>query len=118
VEERVVEFVLELAAPDGLAAATSAGGVTALEHEAGDDAVEDDAVVLAGVGEAGEVLACLCGTVRRGIVAEWGRYLRGFVAVQGDGDVAVIGRHEDSGGSCLRRAGGCVGLGCMRGCGG
>jgi hypothetical protein len=57
--ERTVELVLELAAPDGLSTTTGAGGVTALEHEAGNDAVEDDAVVLASVGEACKVLTCL-----------------------------------------------------------
>ena len=59
VTERVVEFVLELAAEDGLAAEAGAGGVAALDHEVGDDAVEDDVVIFAGVGEAGEVLAGL-----------------------------------------------------------
>ena len=59
VTERVVELVLELAAEDGLAAAAGAGGVAALDHEVGDDAVEDDVVVSASVGEAGEVLAGL-----------------------------------------------------------
>lgn len=59
VTERVVEFIFELAAEDGLAAAAGAGGVAALDHEVGDDAVEDDVVVFAGVGEAGEVLAGL-----------------------------------------------------------
>lgn len=58
-EKRVVELVFEFSAPNRLAAATGAGGVAALEHEARDDAVEDYAVILAGVGEACEVLTCL-----------------------------------------------------------
>lgn len=62
--ERAVELVLELATPDGLSATAGACGVAALEHEAGDDAVEDDAVVLACVGEACKVLTCLCGALR------------------------------------------------------
>lgn len=57
--ERAVNLILELAAVDGLSAAASPGGVTALNHEVWDDAVEDYAVVLASIGEACEVLACL-----------------------------------------------------------
>jgi hypothetical protein len=53
------ELVLELGTVDGRATGTSASGVTALDHEAGDDAVEDDVVVFAGSGESGEVLAGL-----------------------------------------------------------
>jgi hypothetical protein len=59
VPERRDELVLELAAVDGGAAATSTGGVTALDHETLDNAVEDDVVVLAGCGESGKVLAGL-----------------------------------------------------------
>lgn len=59
VPQRAVDLVVEGAAPDGLAATARAGGVAALQHEIGDDAVEDDAVVFAGVGEGGEVLAGL-----------------------------------------------------------
>jgi hypothetical protein len=59
VPERRDELVLELAAVDGRAAATGTGGVTTLDHEALDDAVEDDVVVLAGCGEGGKVLAGL-----------------------------------------------------------
>jgi hypothetical protein len=61
--ERAVELVLELAAPDGLSTTTGTSGVTALQHEAGDDAVEDDAVVLASVGETCKVLTCLLRSV-------------------------------------------------------
>lgn len=68
--QRAVELVLELAAPDGLSTTAGAGGVTALQHEAGDDAVEDDAVVLAGVGEACKVLTCL--RCVRLVQLEWG----------------------------------------------
>jgi hypothetical protein len=59
VPERRDELVLELAAVDGRAAAAGTGGVTALDHEALDNAVENDVVVLAGCGERGEVLAGL-----------------------------------------------------------
>jgi predicted transcriptional regulator len=59
VPERRDELVLELAAVDGGTAAASAGGVTTLDHEALDDAVEDDVVVLASCGERGKVLAGL-----------------------------------------------------------
>jgi hypothetical protein len=50
VPERRNELVLELAAVDGGAAAASTGGVTTLDHETLDDAVEDDIVVFAGCG--------------------------------------------------------------------
>jgi len=53
------ELVLELAAVDGSAAGSSTGRVTALNHEARDDAVEDDVVVFAGSCQSGEVLAGL-----------------------------------------------------------
>lgn len=53
------DLILKLAAPDGLPSAACAGWVTTLDHEAGDDAVEDDIVVLAGFGERGKVLARL-----------------------------------------------------------
>ena len=42
------ELVLELGAVDGRATGTSSSGVTALDHEARNDAVEDDVVVFAG----------------------------------------------------------------------
>ena len=57
--QRRDELVLELAAPDGSAAAASTGGVTALDHEALDDTVEDHVVVFAGGGKSREVLAGL-----------------------------------------------------------
>ena len=41
-----VELVLELAAPDGLAAGAVALGVAGLDHELTDDAVEDGVVVV------------------------------------------------------------------------
>jgi hypothetical protein len=58
-KERIVELILELATPDGFTTATSASGITALEHEARDDSMEDDTIVFAGVCEASEVLCCL-----------------------------------------------------------
>jgi len=57
--QRRHNLILELAAVDRAATTASAGWVTALNHEAGDDAVEDDVVVLASAGELGEVLASL-----------------------------------------------------------
>ncbi len=59
VAERGVKLVLKLAAPYALAAHTRAGGVTRLYHEALDDAVEDVAVVVAGLAVDAEVLARL-----------------------------------------------------------
>jgi len=52
-------LVFKLFSVDALSAATSASGVSALNHEAGDDAVENDVVVLAGCGECCKILACL-----------------------------------------------------------
>ena len=52
-------LVRELVAKDGAATAAGAGGVAGLEHEVWDDAVEDDIVVVAALGEGGEVLAGL-----------------------------------------------------------
>lgn len=57
--QRRHDLVLELAAVDGFAATAGAGWVPSLDHEAFDDAVEDDIVVLARFGESGEVLAGL-----------------------------------------------------------
>jgi hypothetical protein len=58
-KQRVVELILEFAAPDRFTTATSASGIAALEHEARNDPVEDDTVVFAGVCKASEVLGCL-----------------------------------------------------------
>lgn len=57
--QRRDKLVLEFAAPNGRATTTSAGGVTALDHEALDDTVEDHVVVFASRGKSGEVLASL-----------------------------------------------------------
>lgn len=54
-----VDLVFELVAVDGATAAAGAGGVAGLEHEVGDDAVEEDVVVVAALCEGGEVFACL-----------------------------------------------------------
>ena len=59
VYEGAVEFVLEFGAVDGRASTAGTGWVTTLDHEAGDDSMEDDVVVLAGVGEGRKVFACL-----------------------------------------------------------
>lgn len=42
-----VYFVCELFAVDGATASTGSGRITSLEHEVGDDAMEDDVVVVA-----------------------------------------------------------------------
>ena len=61
------KLILELAAVNRLAATAGTGGVTSLDHEALDDAMEDYTIVLAGFRERGEVIAGLmfylaCGT--------------------------------------------------------
>ena len=53
------KLILELAAIDRLAAAAGTGGVTSLDHEALDDAVEDYTIVLAGLCKSSEVVAGL-----------------------------------------------------------
>ena len=58
-KERIVELILEIAAPDGFTAATSASGVAALEHEARDDSMEDDTIVFAGVRKTSKILGRL-----------------------------------------------------------
>ena len=59
-----MELILELPTRvDRSTTTTRAGRVTALDHEAGDDAVEDDVVVFAGGSKGGEVAAGL--VVRR-----------------------------------------------------
>ena len=54
-----VDLVVEFVAVDGGAAAAGAGRVAGLQHEVGNDAVEDDVVVVAALGEGGEVGAGL-----------------------------------------------------------
>ena len=57
--QRGDELVLELAAPNRRTATTTTGRITALDHEALDDTVEDHVVVFAGGGKSREVLAGL-----------------------------------------------------------
>lgn len=52
-----VDLVLELLAPDGAAASTGAGGIAGLEHEVGNDAMEDDVGVVVSSAKGGEVFA-------------------------------------------------------------
>jgi len=59
-----MEFVFELAAEDGAASATGSSRISPLNHEVGNDAVEDDIVVFSRVGKAGEVLTSSWGFVR------------------------------------------------------
>mmetsp|Transcript_79852 Transcript_79852/g.234888 ORF Transcript_79852/g.234888 Transcript_79852/m.234888 type:complete len:305 (+) Transcript_79852:385-1299(+) len=82
--ERTVELVLELASPDALATGAVALGVSGLDHEALDDAVEDGVVVVAVLRVHREVLHALWGFleeqldhnvshrgVDRGLLAQW-----------------------------------------------
>lgn len=59
-----MDFVGELVAVDGAAAAPCAGGVAGLDHEVGDDAVDDGVIVVVALGEGGEIGACLREDVR------------------------------------------------------
>ena len=61
--QRRVDLVFEFVAVDGGAAAAGAGGVAGLEHEVGDDAMEEDVVIGAALGEGCEVPAGLRSTV-------------------------------------------------------
>lgn len=45
--QAVVDFVCELFTVDGATASTGSGRIACLKHEVGDDAVEDDIVVVA-----------------------------------------------------------------------
>ena len=54
-----IDLIFELFAVDGSAAAAGTGRVAGLEHEVWDYAVEDDVVVVAALGEGGEVVAGL-----------------------------------------------------------
>jgi hypothetical protein len=56
-----INLVLKLFPVYGTAAAAGTSGVTGLEHEVGNYAVEDNVVVVAALGERGEVLAGLGG---------------------------------------------------------
>ena len=56
-----MDLVGEFLAEDGAAAAAGASGVAGLYHEVGDDAVDEDVVVVASGGESGEILAGLEG---------------------------------------------------------
>lgn len=55
----VADFVFEFLAVDRASSSTGAGGITGLDHEIGDDAVEDDIVVVAALCEGREVFAGL-----------------------------------------------------------
>ena len=54
-----IDLIFELFSVDGSAAAAGTGRVAGLEHEVWDYAVEDDVVVVAALGEGGEVVAGL-----------------------------------------------------------
>ncbi len=57
------DLVFELLAVDGGSAAPRPGGIARLEHEVGDYAVEEEAVVVAARGEGAEVCAGFGGMV-------------------------------------------------------
>src|SRR5690606_35565422 len=69
-------LVLERLAPDRLPAAAGAGRVAALDHEVRDDAVEDDAVVVAVFDVGDEILASERSDLR--VELELDLALRGF----------------------------------------
>ena len=54
-----INLVFELFTVDGSATTPGAGGIAGLQHEVWDYAVEDDVVVVAALGESGEVVAGL-----------------------------------------------------------
>ena len=57
--EVISNLVLEFLAVDGATAAASASGIAGLDHEVGDDSVEDDIVVVSSLRESRKVLAGL-----------------------------------------------------------
>ena len=61
--QRGTDFVGKLFTIDARTTATSARGVSALNHETGNDTVKDDIVVVSALGEGRKVLACLGGVV-------------------------------------------------------
>jgi hypothetical protein len=59
VNKRIIKLVLKAPAEDRLASTSRTGGIATLDHEVGNDAMEDDTIVFASVGEAGKVLTRL-----------------------------------------------------------
>ena len=57
--QRVDDLILKLGPIDGCATTTGARRIAALDHKALNDAVENDVVVLASLGQGSEVLTCL-----------------------------------------------------------
>lgn len=97
--EARVDLVGELFAVDGGAAAAGAGGVAGLDHEVGDDAVDDGRVVVAALGEGDKVCAGLGGV--GGVELEddgalsWGFWLASRVCaggVRGSGGTIEVSR--------------------------
>lgn len=54
-----VDLVLKLLAVDGASPPAGAGGIAGLDHEVGNDAMDNDIVVVASLGKGRKVLACL-----------------------------------------------------------
>lgn len=54
-----LDLIFKFLAVDRASTSSCAGRVTTLDHEVWDYAVEDDAIVVAALGELREVLACL-----------------------------------------------------------
>jgi len=81
-----IGFILEAVAPNALAAAAGTGGVAALDHEVPDDAVKDQAVVVA--------VLRMCHEVLTGF--------RGLLRKETDGNIPHIGVHDRNGLAFLR----------------
>lgn len=63
--ELASNLVLEFLAVDGASSSAGAGGITGLDHEVGDDAVEDDIVIVASLSKDRKVLASLSEIIKR-----------------------------------------------------
>ncbi len=91
-----IDLIFELFTVDGSTAAAGAGRIAGLQHEVWDDAVEDDVVVVAALGEGGEVGAgledkllapCNKKRTRCGVQVDHNKlaYLGGMVVVEFEG---------------------------------
>lgn len=79
-----MDLICKFITIDGGAAAAGAGGVACLDHEVGDDAVDDGVVVIVALGEGGEVGACLTNDVRERAAGILG-------ALKGSREMATLG---------------------------
>ena len=76
-----MDLIFQWAAFGGLTSATCTGGVAALDHEVWDNAVEDDAVVVAASGQVKEVPACLNSVSPKVLGVHMRSYLWGVIMV-------------------------------------